>query len=88
MSSSNTTLKQITEEIQELIAELVEGTEVSPIADLKELGVDSVLMINLIVQLEQKYGICFDDEELDHSYFSTIATLAELVSHKYLEKTG
>ncbi len=88
MNSSNATLKQITEEIQELIAELVEGTEVSPIADLKELGVDSVLMINLIVQLEQKYGICFDDEELDHSYFSTISTLAELVSHKYLEKTG
>lgn len=88
MSSSNTTLKQITEEIQELIAGLVEGTEVSPTDDLKELGVDSVLMINLIVQLEQTYGICFDDEELDHSYFSTISTLAELVSRKYREKAG
>jgi acyl carrier protein len=87
MGSSIPALKQVTEEIQELIAELVDGTEVSPTDDLKELGVDSVLMINLIVQLEQKYGICFDDEELDHSYFSTISTLAELVFHKCRVKT-
>lgn len=82
MGALNTSLKQVTEEIQELIVELVDGTEVSPTEDLKALGVDSVLMINLIVQLEQKYTICFADEELDHSYFSTIQTLAQLILHK------
>jgi len=51
---------------------------------IKEMGMDSVKMVNLIVQIEQHFDIVFEDEELVIDFFSTI----ELFANSILDKLG
>ncbi len=49
---------------------------------IKEMGMDSVNMVNLIVQIEQHYDIMFEDEELVIDFFSTIELFASSIAEK------
>ncbi|MGG1516570.1 acyl carrier protein [Paenibacillus oryzisoli] len=49
---------------------------------IKEMGIDSIKMVNLIVQIEQHFGIAFEDEELVIDFFSTVALFASSILDK------
>ncbi|MDF2937801.1 MAG: Phosphopantetheine attachment site [Paenibacillaceae bacterium] len=49
---------------------------------LLEAGIDSMLLIHLVVQIEAEFNIAFPDEELLQENFSTIAVITENVMRK------
>ena len=49
---------------------------------LRELGLDSMGMIEFIPGLENKFDIMFDDEDIVPESFETLASVTELVVKK------
>ena len=45
-------------------------------------GVDSVNLFEIVVALEEDYGISFEDEDFDVETFATVRSIAELVERK------
>ena len=56
---------------------------VSETADLREIGLDSITSIELIVLLENEFDISVDDEDLLIDNFNNIAKIKSLVQ-KYI----
>ncbi|MBP0016840.1 MAG: acyl carrier protein [Cyanobacteria bacterium SBLK] len=46
------------------------------------LGLDSIVIVELIALIEEKFGIEFSDLELNPEYFSSLKVLAEFVWQK------
>lgn len=49
---------------------------------LSELGLDSIKSVQLIVELEEKFNIMFEEEELLFEHFATIQQIALLIYGK------
>ena len=49
---------------------------------MKTLGVDSVAVLEMVVGLEETYGISFEDEEFDVEIFRTVKSIADFVRAK------
>ena len=49
---------------------------------MKTLGVDSVAVLEMVVGLEETYGISFEDEEFDVEIFRTVKSIADFVRTK------
>ena len=49
---------------------------------MKTLGVDSVAVLEMVVGLEEIYGISFEDEEFDVEVFRTVKSIANFVRAK------
>lgn len=77
--------------LQELSAKvkvlLETDREVEADAELKQSGFDSVLIMQLIVELEQSYDIEFDDDDMLQENFSTIRKVAERIELKRAKQT-
>jgi acyl carrier protein len=43
---------------------------------------DSMAVVSLITTLEERFGVTFDDDEIEGSIFTTVGTLADFVSGK------
>ena len=68
------------ERVHEMIEEQdVTITETTPLA---EVGIDSINLINLIVQIEKQYDLFFEDEEMMSGRFNTVEEIASLLAHK------
>jgi acyl carrier protein len=50
-----------------------------PEKSLRELGLDSLAAIDLLLDLEQTFGVVFPDEELTEETFRTAANIAAAV---------
>ncbi len=50
-----------------------------PEKSLRELGLDSLAAIDLLLDLEQTFGVVFPDEELTEETFRTTANIARAV---------
>ncbi len=75
------------EHIKELVVQcLFLDVDPSTIKDDENLmeaySVDSVNLFEIVVALEDDYGISFEDEDFDVETFSTVASIAELVKRK------
>lgn len=46
---------------------------------ITDLGLNSFSLVQLIVDIEDEFGICFDDEELDLEKFVSFAQLVNVV---------
>lgn len=64
--------------IQDRADTLTESTEL--FGALPEL--DSMAVIELVVALEQKFGVKFDDDEVTGEVFETLGSLARLIDAK------
>lgn len=51
-------------------------------SDLFAEGLDSMALMQLIMLLEQEFGITLGPEDLNRDYFETLANLSELVTRK------
>jgi acyl carrier protein len=55
---------------------------VTPESDLYSEGLDSMALMQLILLLEQEFGIAIVPEDLDRENFSTLDKMAEFISRK------
>jgi len=77
----------LTDRIKELVVEClflnVEPASIKNDENLMEVyNVDSVNLFEIVVALEEDYGISFEDEDFDVETFSTVASIADLVERK------
>lgn len=63
------------EEIKKLFAEKVNVEAIDENMTLKELGLDSLDVVEMCLELEERYGVTFESEEL-----SGIKTVGDLFS--------
>ena len=71
--------KQIQESIVKMIAEIIISTEdvVRQSSSLDELGMDSVLFIETVLHIEEKFDIQFDEEMLVYFKFPDVQSLVD-----------
>ena len=55
---------------------------VTDATDLYSEGLDSMALMQLILLLEQEFGIAIVPEDLDRENFSTLGKMAEFISRK------
>lgn len=54
-------------------------------ADLKVYGVDSLAKVQLLVDLEDEFGIEFEEDDINQNNFSSVLTIKETIG-KYITK--
>lgn len=82
---------EIFEEVKKIICNHstldIDENEISPDTDLVEdLGINSIAMILIIIDIEEKYDISLDGEELDYSALSKLSYFINLVERLIREK--
>ena len=67
--------------VKHIIAEIsnVEFCEISEHDQLRNIGIDSLRSVELIIAIEDKLNITFDDSELNMENLNTVGTLIDLV---------
>lgn len=70
----------ILKKVEEVINETVGGDSVALNQELKtDIGLDSLNLVSVIVGLEEKFGIEFNESDLDPSKIIRVKDLVELV---------
>jgi acyl carrier protein len=80
---SNDTLK---EQLRALVAEIAEKDEIPDGATFKELGIDSMMGVEIVAAVERQYQIKIDDDEL--AEFKDLQAAYALVVRKLEEKNA
>ncbi|HWT73252.1 MAG TPA: acyl carrier protein [Mobilitalea sp.] len=78
---------QICEGIKEIIDATLKGeVDLSNVSEdvnlVDEIGINSIIGIEILVRTESFFDICIDDEDLELELISNIATLADYVEKK------
>ena len=68
------------EELRALISEIAEKDEIPDDAAFKDLGIDSMMGVEIVAAIERKYQVKIDDAEL--AQITTLNGSMELVSKK------
>lgn len=71
----------IKNKIKKIIAEfiMIDSQEINDEDFLKELGIDSLMTVELILKIEDSFNILFNDSELNPENLVTVKSLVELV---------
>ena len=68
------------------VTAIVSGLIAAEVKDVHQnlllIGLDSMKTINLIVQLEEEFGIVIDEHELLFENFSTVSRIMDLIGPK------
>ena len=73
-------MSNLKEELRELIAEIAEKDEIPDDVAFKDLGIDSMMGVEIVAAIERKYQVKIDDEEL--AQVTTLNSSMELVAKK------
>jgi acyl carrier protein len=63
MSNSNASLK-LREDLRALVAEIAEKDEIPDGATFKDLGIDSMMGVEIVAAVERQYQIKIEDDEI------------------------
>jgi acyl carrier protein len=74
------------EELRALVAEIAEKDEIPDGATFKELGIDSMMGVEIVAAVERQYQIKIDDDEL--ASFKDLDAAYALVVKKLEAKSG
>ncbi len=79
--------QRIEDRLKELIVErLFLKIDPSEIGDEDNLmddhGIDSVQLLEIVVGLEEEFGVSFEDEDFDIEVFKTVKSIADCVREK------
>lgn len=72
--------EKLLEELRALFSEITEMDDIPADKSLKELGVDSMMALEIVTAIEKKYAIRIPEAELDQ--VSTLEKAARLVAAK------
>lgn len=78
----------VRDEIVEIIRRACEATGSLPTEESRfdELGIDSLSFIELIVELEDSYGVCFENDELNIYGYDTVHDFINIVERHIKNK--
>jgi acyl carrier protein len=75
--------KKLTEAIVEISGGKVSETDINENSNLiDDLRFDSILLIQLIVEIEEKFNIEINDEDMSFDRLTNLASLKELITKK------
>jgi acyl carrier protein len=74
------------EELRALVAEIAEKDEIPDGVTFKDLGIDSMMGVEIVAAVERHYRIKIDDEEL--ADFSDLEAACALLVRKLESKSG
>ena len=83
MSNSNANLK---EDLRALVAEIAEKDEIPDGATFKELGIDSMMGVEIVAAVERQYQIKIEDDEI--AGFQDLEGAYALVARKLAAKSA
>ena len=76
-------MTDISMEIKKMVAALSGEITINEIKDdtnlFLELGFDSIMLVQLLADIEEHYGILLKDEDMDTDNLSTVSALVETV---------
>lgn len=70
----------IKEQVLEGLKKVVNGKEVSLDSNLKELGLDSLDVVDMLMDLEEKFGIEFENDEM--MAFNVVSDIVTAIENK------
>ena len=70
----------IQEQVLEGLKKVVNGKEVTLDSNLKELGLDSLDVVDMLMDLEEKFGIEFENEEM--MAFQVVNDIVKVIEKK------
>ncbi|MBE6143608.1 MAG: acyl carrier protein [Erysipelotrichaceae bacterium] len=70
----------IQEQVLEGLKKVVNGKEVSLESNLKELGLDSLDVVDMLMDLEEKFGIEFENDEM--MAFTVVKDIVSAIENK------
>ncbi|NEW06268.1 acyl carrier protein [Paenibacillus sp. SYP-B3998] len=76
-------MNDVKQVIREVLQELAAGIETNELSDdtlLADLGIDSIKYVELLVQIEEKCNIIFDESDLGVESLRNFGDLAALVN--------
>lgn len=73
-------MSDLKEELRALIAEIAEKDEIPDDVAFKDLGIDSMMGVEIVAAIERKYQVKIDDAEL--AQITTLNSSMQLVSKK------
>ena len=68
------------EKFIEMLKEKVNGKDVTLESNLKDLGIDSLDLVEIVLQAEEDFGITFSDEELNS--FKAVKDVCKVLDEK------
>jgi acyl carrier protein len=77
---------QLKEELRSLISEISEKDEIPDSASFKDLGIDSMMAVEIVAAIERKYQIKIPDAELQQ--ISALDSAFQLVQKKLADKAA
>jgi acyl carrier protein len=78
--------EKLKEELRTMVAEIAEKDEVPDGATFKELGIDSMMGVEIVAAVERRYQIKIGDDELEE--FKDLEGAYALVARKLQEKSA
>ena len=84
--TSNTSNVGLKEQLRALVAEIAEKDEIPDTASFKDLGIDSMMGVEIVAAIERQYHIKVEDDEL--AGFKDLAAAYALVVKKLEEKNS
>ncbi len=84
--ATTATKESLKEQLRALVAEIAEKDEIPEDASFKELGIDSMMGVEIVAAIERQYQIKVLDEEL--AGFKDLAAAYALVVKKLEEKSA
>jgi acyl carrier protein len=73
-------MTNLKEDLRALIAEIAEKDEIPDDVSFKDLGIDSMMAIEIVSEIERAYGIKVPEEELEK--ISDLQSVVDLVQGK------
>ena len=70
----------IQEQVLEGLKKVVNGKEVSLESNLKELGLDSLDVVDMLMDIEEKFGIEFENDEM--MAFTVVKDIVSAIENK------
>jgi acyl carrier protein len=65
-----------------------EGTRIGPLTSLAEAGLDSMAVMQLLLLIEDRFGLWLPEEDLTRANFACIRSLAAVVARRRAERDG
>ncbi|PEA82326.1 acyl carrier protein [Bacillus pseudomycoides] len=74
---------QIESEVREIVNKILNlNADIDNRLDLRNVGMNSILFIQIIVGLEKTFNIEFEESQLDYRQYETLLSIQEMVQER------